>query len=151
MLGAAGTMGILSDNMLVCATCGKRYTRKEVSTSQCPECGGHVRPSGLLASLAQRWVSPREPPPPEPYHRHVQMIQSMWSADGRGQEYYRIVGAPVSYSTFLNRVTALVCRGIEEGWIEVVVPRAPVRDESAYQIRFLDPERFADEVFRLFH
>jgi hypothetical protein len=49
----------------------------------------------------------------------------------------------------VRRVNALVCRGLAEGWIAANLPPAPVPD-AAYGITIKDPERFVDEMGRLF-
>ena len=50
----------------------------------------------------------------------------------------------------MTRATQLVVRGITEGWIEVDFPLAPTNDDECYQVRFVDPERWADELTILF-
>jgi hypothetical protein len=39
-----------------------------------------------------------------------------------------------------------VCKGLEEGWIVLRLPAAPINDEAAYELEFRDPDRFADEL-----
>jgi hypothetical protein len=56
----------------------------------------------------------------------------------------------VSYSQFLRRATPLVVRGLEEGWIRAEIPAAPSPDPEAYQIVFLDADRWADELTAAF-
>jgi hypothetical protein len=47
-------------------------------------------------------------------------------------------------------VTELVCRGLYQGWAELLIPRSPVPDDAAYRLVFNDPDRFADEMAALF-
>jgi hypothetical protein len=56
----------------------------------------------------------------------------------------------ISYAQFVSRATQLVVRGLAEGWIQVDIPTAPTTDDAAYGIRFIDPERWADELTALF-
>lgn len=136
---------------LVCARCGRRAWQDEGAASACPACGGPLRRMGRWEGLVDRWFAPPDQPFSELHHRHVQMIELMWTQGDRAQELYRVIQPRgVSYSGFIRRVTELVCRGIEEGWVEIRIPRAPVRDDSAYQLTFLDPDRFAEEVLKLF-
>ena len=78
------------------------------------------------------------------------MVELLWTHDNRGREYYDILRPKVSYGRFVKMVTQLVCRGLEEGWAELQLPPAPVPDDRAYQLIFADPDRFAEEMARLF-
>ncbi|HEY8477131.1 MAG TPA: hypothetical protein VIN09_09740 [Chloroflexota bacterium] len=139
----------MSDTLrLICTLCGRRLWGD--GGSPCPECGGPLRPMGRLEGLVDRWFGPPDEAESDLHRRHLQLIELLWSADGRGLEYYNIVRPRVSFGRFVHQVTELVCRGIEEGWIDVQMPRAPSRNRRDYQIRFLDPERFVDEMVRLF-
>jgi hypothetical protein len=77
-------------------------------------------------------------------------MELLWSSDGRGREYYDILQPGVPYSRFLDGVTAIVCRGVAEGWIEVRLPTIPTTDDSAYGVVFKDPDRFAAAVTEAF-
>ncbi|MBI4492488.1 MAG: hypothetical protein HY690_06815 [Chloroflexi bacterium] len=136
---------------LICNDCGNRVWLDEAAARVCRDCGGPLRAMGRLEGLVDRWFAPPDQNSSELCHRHTQMIELMWTAGDRAHELYLVVQPRgVSYSGFIRRVTEVVCRGIEEGWVEVRLPNAPVRDDSAYQLTFLDPERFADEVGKLF-
>jgi hypothetical protein len=80
----------------------------------------------------------------------LQIVQELWTADGRDQELYATLRPRMSLSKFTSHVTDLVVRGIEEGWIELHLPVAPVNDDAAYWIEFRDPDRFADEIALMF-
>jgi len=86
----------------------------------------------------------------EDYHRHVQLVQELWTAEGRAQELYTALNPKVSYSRFVSQVTDLVCRGLEEGWIRLRLPRAPINEQAAYALEFPDTDRFIDELAGLF-
>ena len=105
----------------------------------------------LLEGLVDRWFAPPAQNVSEFYPRHLKLIEMMWTAEGRGRETYAALGLEkVSYSQFVSRATQLVVRGLSEGWIEVDFPVAPTPDDELYQIRFIDPERWAAELTTLF-
>lgn len=136
---------------LICDQCGARVWQQEATGHECKGCGGRLRKMGRLEGLVDRWVAPPQQTVSELHHRHVQMIELMWTAGDRAHELYlAIQPRGVSYSGFISRITHVVCRGIEEGWVEVRLPPSPVADDSAYQLTFLDPDRFADEVLKEF-
>ncbi|HYY89795.1 MAG TPA: hypothetical protein VFA49_13430 [Chloroflexota bacterium] len=104
-----------------------------------------------LEGLVDRWFAPPAQRVSEVYPRHLKLIELMWTARGRGRETYEALGLDrVSYTQFVVRATPVVLRGLAEGWIEAVIPAAPTEDDSAYQIRFVDPERWADELTAVF-
>ena len=71
----------------------------------------------------------------------------MWTADGRGREMYEALALEkVSYSQFVRRATGLIERGLAEGWIVARFPPAPTPVDEEYQLTFLDPDRWADEL-----
>jgi hypothetical protein len=105
----------------------------------------------FLEGLVDRWFAPPAQHVSELYPRHLKLIELMWTAEGRGRETYEALGLErVSYTQFVTRATQVVVRGLAEGWIEADVPTAPTADDSAYRIRFVDPERWADELTAAF-
>jgi hypothetical protein len=50
------------------------------------------------------------------------------------------------YSRFESRVTGLLARGADEGWVRFVLPASPSADETAYRLEFVDEERFVREL-----
>jgi hypothetical protein len=52
----------------------------------------------------------------------------------------------VSYSQFVTRATQVVLQGLSEGWIQIDIPAAPTNDDAVYQVRFVDPDRWADAL-----
>jgi hypothetical protein len=105
----------------------------------------------LLEGLVDRWFAPPAQHVSEFYPRHLKLIELMWTADGRGREMYEALGLErVSYSQFVSRATQLVVRGLAEGWIEAEIPAAPTDEEGAYRIRFVDADRWADELTAAF-
>jgi hypothetical protein len=122
----------------------------EGAPPSCEECGGELRGMGPFEGFVDRWFGPSEAFESEFYHRHRQLMELLWSSDGRGQEYYNILQPGVPYSRFTKRVTEIVCQGIVEGWIEMRLPSVPTTDDSAYGVVFKDPDRFAAAVTEAF-
>jgi hypothetical protein len=104
-----------------------------------------------LEGLVDRWFAPPAQHVSEFYPRHLKLIELMWTAEGRGRETYAALGLQkVNYSQFVARATQLVARGLAEGWIEIDLPAAPTADDTAYRVRFVDAERWADELTAAF-
>jgi hypothetical protein len=134
---------------LICHTCGQRFWQPADQERVCPECGGYLRHFGPLEGLVDRFVAPGDQVDSQLYKRHLQMIEALWTRDGKGREYYEILRPKLSYSRFEKEVTELVCRGLREGWAELRLPRAPVPSDDAYSLE-LDVERFVAEMTALF-
>jgi hypothetical protein len=135
----------------ICDRCGARGWLEPGESRSCAECGGPYRPMALLEGLVDRLFAPPAQHVSELYPRHLKLIELMWTADGRGREMYEALGLErVSYTQFLSRATPLVVRGLAEGWIEADIPAAPTPDDSAYRVRFVDPDRWADELTAAF-
>lgn len=136
---------------VICAYCGQRAWLDVGESRACDECGGQLRQMGLFEGFVERWFAPGDMHDSLMHRRHLQLVELLWTADGRGREYYEIVNPrKVSYAQFVRRVTAVVCRGLDEGWIELQLPRAPIPDDAAYGMTIKEPERFVDEIGRVF-
>jgi hypothetical protein len=105
----------------------------------------------LLEGIFDRLFAPAPQHVSEFYPRHLKLIELIWTADGRGREMYEALALEkVSYSQFVMRATQVVVRGLAEGWIEVDLPPAPTMDDSQYHVRFVDADRWADELTAAF-
>ena len=105
----------------------------------------------LLEGIVDRWFAPPAQHVSEFYPRHLKLIELMWTAEGRGRETYEALAPEkVSYTQFVTRATQVVVRGMAEGWIQVDLPVAPTADDSQYRVRFVDAERWADELTAAF-
>ena len=136
---------------VICSGCGQRSWLQEGEAPVCEECAGELRQMGPFEAFVDRWFAPPDMLDSNMHRRHLQLVELLWTADGRGRELYEIVNPrKVSYSAFVKRVNALVCRGLEEGWIVAQIPPAPVPDDRAYSLTVEDPDRFVDEIGRLF-
>jgi hypothetical protein len=78
--------------------------------------------------------------------KHRQLVRMIWTRNGLGEGYYRVLEPDMTYGRFESRVTDLVCRGAEEGWITIQLPVAPSLDDDAYKIEIHDEERFVEEL-----
>lgn len=108
-------------------------------------------PRSTLAPWLLRLFQRDYDPESEIQRRHRQMVELIWTRSGMGERYFLTVKPRgVSYGEFIRRVTGLVCRGLNEGWIRLHLPPAPVFDEDAYQIAIDDPERFVAELEAMF-
>jgi len=45
--------------------------------------------------------------------KHRQMIRLIWSRNGQGEAYYRLLEPNMPYNRFEARVTELICQGAE--------------------------------------
>jgi hypothetical protein len=140
---------MISETRLVCSACGTREIVVAGILSACSQCGGELRKPGGLERIVDALLAPAAHVSPA-YHRHLQLVQELWTADGRDQELYALFRPRMSLSKFTGHVTELVVRGIEEGWIELGLPQAPINDDNAYWIEFRDPDRFAEELALMF-
>jgi len=135
----------------ICDRCGARGWLEPDESRGCAECGGPYRRMALLEGLVDRWFAPPAQHVSEFYPRHLKLIELMWTADGRGRATFEALNLEkVSYSQFVTRATQVIVRGLAEGWIEVAIPPAPTIDDTAYRVRFVDPDRWADELTRTF-
>ena len=105
----------------------------------------------LLEGLVDRLFAPPAQHVSEFYPRHLKLIELVWTAEGRGRATYDALALDkVSYTQFVTRATQVIIRGLAEGWVEIDLPAAPTADDTAYQVRFVDPDRWADELTAAF-
>lgn len=83
--------------------------------------------------------------------RHKQMIRQIWTANGMGEQYYKVLAPPVTYARFEARVTDFVCVAAAEGWIRFTIPPSPIGvDDAAYRMEIDDEDRFIAELASIF-
>ena len=105
----------------------------------------------FLEGLVDRWFAPPAQHVSELYPRHLKLIELMWTANGFGRATYEALALEkVSYTAFVTRATQVVLRGLSEGWIVASIPPAPTDDDHAYQMHFVDPDRWAAELTSAF-
>jgi hypothetical protein len=131
----------------ICNRCGARVWLPPGDQRVCPECGGPYRAMGPLEGVVDRWFAPPAQHVSEFYPRHLKLIELMWTSQGRGRETYEALKLDkVSYAQFVTRATPVVLKGLAEGWIVAKIPPAPSEEDGAYDIEFLDPDRWAEEL-----
>ncbi len=133
------------NSYLWCDTCRRSYRHHEAANGRCPVCEGELRPIGKYQAIVRGLMS-NELAASEIYTKHRQIIRMIWTRNGMGERYYRALGPDISYNRFEARVTELLCRGAEQGWVRFVMPPAPQGDDSAYRMEFDDENRFIDEL-----
>lgn len=133
------------DTYLWCDTCRRSYRHEDTVDGRCPVCDGQTRAMGKFSAIVRGLMSNELAASPlETKHR--QMVRLIWSRNGVGEQYYRIIAPDLPYNKFEARVTELLCRGAEEGWVRFVFPPAPLADEAAYRLEFDDEDRFLNEL-----
>ncbi|MFT4039551.1 MAG: hypothetical protein QM692_15290 [Thermomicrobiales bacterium] len=78
--------------------------------------------------------------------KHRQLIKLIWSRNGMGEQYYKVLAPDMPYSRFESRMTKLMEQGAAEGWVRFIFPLAPTEDESEYRMEFVDELRFITEL-----
>lgn len=133
-----------------CDACRRSYVRDDLDLDgRCPVCHGAVRSMGRVQAILRGLVS-NELSASDLKTKHRQLVRLIWTRNGMGERYYRVLAPALPYNRFEARVTELLCRGAEEGWVRFVLPPSPSADESAYRVEFDDEERFVAELEALF-
>lgn len=130
---------------LWCSACRRSFSHADAPNGACPVCGGATREMSRLAAIA-RGLMANEITSSPLESKHRQLIRLIWTRNGAGEQYYRVLAPDMTYSRFETRVTDLLERGAEEGWVRFIFPAAPTADESAYRIEFVDEDRFIAEL-----
>lgn len=141
--------GAAPKTYLWCDACRRSFDHGEATGGECPICGRPAREMGRLSAIV-RGVMSNELVASGMQTKHRQLIRLIWTRNGMGERYYRALALDIPYNRFEARVTELLCRGAEEGWVRFIFPPAPTADESAYRLEFDDEERFVLELERHF-
>ena len=128
-----------------CDTCRRSYDHADAPAGRCPVCGSGTREMGKLAALARGFMA-NELSSSDLRTKHRQLVRLIWTRNGMGERYYRVIAPDLPYNKFEARVTDLLCQGAEEGWVRFVLPAAPSNDEAAYTLEFADEDRFVREL-----
>ena len=108
-------------------------------------CGRPTQEIGKFSAILRGLMSNELAPSPI-VSKHRQLVKLIWTHNGMGEQYYRVLAPEMSYNRFEAAVTEILCRGAEDGWVRFVIPPAPRDDESAYRLEFVDENRFIDEL-----
>jgi hypothetical protein len=134
-----------SKTYLWCANCRRSFSHDDAPHGACPVCNAQLRPVGKWSAIMRGLMS-QELAAPEMKTKHRQLVRMIWTRNGMGEQYYRVLDPGIPYNRFEAQVTDLLCRGAEEGWARFVFPAAPSDDERAYRLEFDDEERFINEL-----
>lgn len=132
-----------------CDACRRSFTHEDAPDGACPVCRRPTREMGKLEAIA-RGLMANELSTSDIRAKHRQLIRLTWTRNGMGEQYYRVIAPDIPYTKFEARVTDLLSRGADEGWVRFVFPPAPNADESLYRVEFDDEERFVLEMAALF-
>lgn len=130
---------------LWCDGCRRSYRHEDTDDGTCRVCGNQTREMGKFSAIIRGLMSNEMAASPLET-RHRQLVRLIWTANGMGEQYYRVLAPDMSYNRFEAQVTALLCQGAEDGWVRFVIPPAPRPDESAYKLEFDDEARFIAEL-----
>jgi hypothetical protein len=130
---------------LWCSTCRRSFSHADAPEGACPVCTAPMREMSRFAAIA-RGLMANELTAPDLETKHRQLIRLIWTRNGMGERYYRVLAPDMPYNRFEARVTELLIQGAEAGWVRFILPPAPSRDESAYRLEFVDEERFVREL-----
>lgn len=137
--------GTNQNSYLWCDACRRSFDHEDAHGGQCPICHGDVRAIGKFNAIL-RGLMANELSPSPLMSKHQQMVTIMWTRNGAGEDYYRLLAPEMSYKKFETAMTNLLCRGADEGWIEFQIPASPKDDETLYAMKVLDEARFLSEI-----
>lgn len=137
-----------SKTYLWCDPCRRSFAHSDAENGDCPVCGAPMREMGKMSAVL-RGLMATELVASDMRIKHRQLVRMIWTRNGLGESYFRVLEPDMTYGRFESRVTDLVCRGAEEGWITIKLPAAPSLDDDAYKIEFKDEDRFIDEMYRM--
>lgn len=138
-----------SKTYLWCTRCRRSFRHDDAPEGLCPVCSGKIQAIGKWSAMA-RGIMAQELAPPEIKTKHRQIIRMIWTRNGMGERYYRVLEPGIPFNRFEAEVTDLLCRGADEGWARFVLPSSPSDDESSYRLEFDDEDRFIRELSALF-
>ena len=130
-----------TNSYLWCDNCRRSFDHDDAPGEICPVCQGPVKPIGKFNAIL-RGLMANEMSPSPIASKHRQIVKLIWTRNGMGEQYYRVLAPEMTYSKFENAMTKLLIAGADEGWVEFVIPAAPKDDESLYKMNILNEDRF---------
>ena len=118
---------------LWCTRCRRSFSHDDAPDAECPVCGNAIQPVGKWSAIVRGLMS-QELSAPEIKTKHRQLVRMIWTRNGMGEQYYRVLEPGIPYNRFEARVTDLLCRGAEEGWAQFIMPPAPSENLSLIHI-----------------
>lgn len=140
--------GVSNKTYLWCDPCRRSFAHTDAEHGDCPVCGAPMREMGKMAAVL-RGLMATELVASDLRIKHRQLVRMIWTRNGLGEQYYRVLEPDMTYGRFESRITDLVCRGAEEGWITIRIPVAPSLVDDDYKIDISDEDRFIDEMHRI--
>ena len=130
---------------LWCDACRRSFSHADAPDGRCPICQSPTRQMGKMTAVL-RGLMATELVASDLRTKHRQLVRLIWTRNGMGEQYYRVLAPDMPYNRFEAKVTDLLCRGADEGWVRFVFPPAPSVQESDYRVEFADEERFVREL-----
>ena len=134
-----------NNSYLWCDICRRSFDHTDAPQGVCPVCGGEVRAISKINAIL-RGLMANELSPSPLVTKHRQMVKIIWSRNGMGEQYYRVLAPEMSYTKFESEMTKLLCAGADEGWVRFNIPAAPKDDESAYSMTIVNEDRFLEAI-----
>jgi hypothetical protein len=132
-------------NYLWCDTCRRSFAYADAPDNLCPICHAPIRPMGKMSAIL-RGIMATELVASDLRTKHRQLVRLIWTLNGMGEQYYRVLTPDMPYNRFEGKVTELLCRAAEEGWVTFILPPAPSHHESDYRLKIDDEDRFVREL-----
>ena len=105
---------------LWCDVCRRSYNHGDAPSGACPVCASQLREMGRLAAITRGFMA-NELVASDIRTKHRQLLRLIWTRNGMGERYYRVLAPDLPYNRFEARVTELLARGRGRGM-------GPVRD-----------------------
>lgn len=134
-----------ANTYLWCASCRRSFAHPDLAAGACPVCHSDVQEMSRLSAIV-RGVMANELVAGDIRTKHRQLVRLIWTRNGMGERYYRVLQPDIPYNKFEARVTELLCDGARDGWVRFVLPPTPSGDETAYRVEFESEERFVQEL-----
>ena len=134
-----------SSSYLWCDNCRRSFDHDDAPDATCPVCHSPVQPIGKFNAIL-RGLMANEMSPSPIASKHRQIVKLIWTRNGMGEQYYRVLAPEMTYSKFESAMTKLLSAGADEGWVEFVIPAAPKDDEALYKMNVLDENRFLEAL-----
>src|SRR5688500_4140390 len=126
---------------LWCQSCRRSFSHADAPGGVCPVCSTPMREMSRFAAIARGFMA-NELTASDLETKHRQLIRLIWTRNGMGERYYQVLAPDMPYSRFASRVTGLLARGANEGWVRCALPASPSAGERPYRLEFIDDARF---------
>src|SRR5215207_4647732 len=90
---------------LWCNQCRRSFRHEEaVDGNGCPICGTYMEPTGKMNAIL-RGLMANELSASDVTTKHRQIVRLIWTRNGQGEQYYRLLEPAIPYNRFEARVT----------------------------------------------